>query len=331
MTNNPLRDGLLATSYFWNCLTALRAQKEKVEVESFLKKVEISFDQFQEIREFMSSIDFPFEIQSQGERRYLVPVRDWLSVNMDMNVVDWMAMQAHFPNFDRSQSEPYYWILRERFKKTDSLYPDLNLYAAFNEYIQKDQKMSEISSEFDHFFPQLQEAIQSGGCMEIVLKDGSEVETFAHQVVFLEGILSLIGEDCQDRCLISISLNDVEQISYSDSQYTPNFSGVEVNDFICAMRLVTGDEVRLVLKVKAERQIELNPEFHFLGNPFVTNNMEGDMIWAASVEVSNELYEWLYEIKDGVEILDPSELISGFNEYCSARMGTETSFQKKAA
>tara|TARA_Y100000748_G_C15098034_1_gene333226 strand:- start:47 stop:298 length:252 start_codon:yes stop_codon:yes gene_type:complete len=62
------------------------------------------------------------------------------------------------------------------------------------------------------------------------------------------------------------------------------------------------------MKVSAPEKVNLNPDFHFLGNPFVTTNTEGEFIWAASVEVSNELYKWLATIYSEIDIIDPSSV-----------------------
>ena len=88
-----------------------------------------------------------------------------------------------------------------------------------------------------------------------------------------------------------------------------------VDDFINAIRAVAGSEERMVLKVKNAETVDLRPPYHFLGNPYMTSNMNGDLIWAASVEMSDDLLEWLYQIKDSVEILDPEHLKDRFEEY----------------
>ena len=52
-----------------------------------------------------------------------------------------------------------------------------------------------------------------------------------------------------------------------------------------------------------------------MGTPYRTSNMNGDIIWAASVEISEPLMEWLYQVKNNVEILDPAFLKEKFKEY----------------
>ena len=89
---------------------------------------------------------------------------------------------------------------------------------------------------------------------------------------------------------------------------------------IVAIRAVSGREERLVLKINQEVPVDLNPSYQFLGHPYMTANADGDFIWAASVEVSSELYDWLISLGDSVEILDPQGLKSEFEKYKEIRL-----------
>ena len=101
----------------------------------------------------------------------------------------------------------------------------------------------------------------------------------------------------------------------------------ELNDFIQALRTVSGSEERLVLKMKDQNKQEFKTGYHFMADPYITTNMDGDVIWAASVELSDELYEWLYQLGDKVEILDPTSIRDGYANYLCSKNNP----QKKAA
>jgi len=100
------------------------------------------------------------------------------------------------------------------------------------------------------------------------------------------------------------------------TEYKPHYGPVEINQFISMVRSLSGKEERLVLKIISPGQVELSPKYHFLGNPYVTLNYQGAMIWAATVEKGPELFNWLYSIRSSIEILDPSDLASEFSDYC---------------
>ena len=64
-----------------------------------------------------------------------------------------------------------------------------------------------------------------------------------------------------------------------------------------------------------------------MADPYITTNMDGHVIWAASVEVSDELFEWLYELGDKVEILDPTSIKETYLQFLQSKINP----QKKAA
>ncbi|EQC49952.1 WYL domain protein [Bacteriovorax sp. BSW11_IV] len=331
MTNTPLKNSLVTTEYFWSVLKGLNAVTTSCDIEEFLERTGASFSEFHEVCEFMKNIDFPFALENVGDKTHLVPTRDWLTVNMDFSLIDWLAMQATFSEAQFNGNNPAFSTLNEKLNSIAEYYPDFDIVSALESYWQKAKSMNEVPSEYESFFSTLQDAISTGVGLDIKTHSGRTMVVYPHQVVYLEGVLSIVAEDCDDRCLVFLGLNEIERVGAYDEEYSPNFSSIEVKDFISAMRVVTGDEVRLVLKVQAEKHIELNPKFHFLGNPYITQNFDGDIIWAASVEVSNELFEWLYEIREGVEILDPGHLKSDFAAYCATRYSDDMTEFKKVA
>ena len=116
--------------------------------------------------------------------------------------------------------------------------------------------------------------------------------------------------------MLAINVNEILSLSFhEDINYELNFSPIEIEDFISAFRSVASNEERLVMKILTPESVDLNPPYHFLGNPYITSSADGDLIWAASVEVSDELYDWLGEIHEYVEIVDPEGVKMGLEEY----------------
>ena len=148
------------------------------------------------------------------------------------------------------------------------------------------------------------------------------VEIFPHRLVHLDGGLSLIGEEVVDRSLIYLPLSKIEKISLVKEVYEePAFTKVDIDDFIESIRVLNGNEIRLVLKiVNPENVQELNPLYHYLRKPYVISNPKGDLIWAASVEECSNLYEWLSNLTTKVEILDPVSFKKNFLDYCEKKL-----------
>lgn len=143
-----------------------------------------------------------------------------------------------------------------------------------------------------------------------------ECGLFPHRLAYLDGILSVIGEDVQNKQLKVFAISEINSVEEMDYGYEQNFSQIEVGEFINDLRLINGKQARLVIKFHAMAEVDVLPEYHYLHNPYVTTNTEGDMIWAATIEMCDDVFLWLYTMKDQIEILDPSTIRKEFAVYC---------------
>ena len=146
--------------------------------------------------------------------------------------------------------------------------------------------------------------------------NSKECAIFPMRLVFLDGTLCVIGESIKDKALVFFGVEDIKDIRDSEHTHDPHISQIEVNEFICHLRLINGKEERLILKIYSQYEADLLPTHHYLGNPFVTSNTEGDMIWAATLEMCDDLFEWLHTMKERVEVLDPGHIRKEFSHYC---------------
>lgn len=139
------------------------------------------------------------------------------------------------------------------------------------------------------------------------------------KLVYLEGELSLIAEEVHDHSLLSLALVEVTNIKKAEKSKSHRASSHEINEFIAALRSMSDNELRLVLKIKNPDQFALIPDYQFLGRPALVTNQEGDLIWAAWVEPCDEIYDWLLTMEEHVEILEPSEFVLDFAAYCEEK------------
>ena len=66
-----------------------------------------------------------------------------------------------------------------------------------------------------------------------------------------------------------------------------------------------GKELRVVLKFFTN-DVNLTPPITFYDQPYVTYAGDGSLIWSASLELGDDLFEWLLKNDGQVEIMDPS-------------------------
>lgn len=168
----------------------------------------------------------------------------------------------------------------------------------------------------ENLVKQIQFDIIKSRPIQLHFKDEKNCDMFPHRVVYLDGILSVVGEDTHNKILKFYPLSEIACIEEVDYTYQANLTPIEVSEFINDLCLINGRQERLILKFHAMAQVDVLPEHHYLHNPYMTTNSEGDMIWAATVEMCDEIFLWLYKMKDQIEILDPGFVRKEFAVYC---------------
>lgn len=169
----------------------------------------------------------------------------------------------------------------------------------------------------EYIVSRVEAAIIFKSVVRLKFRNQNEVSIFPYRVCFLDGVLCIIGEDASDKNLMFYEVGVMEDILATPDRYEPTFSVFEINQFINTFRFINDKEERLVIKIYENSDINLIPQHHHLHNPYVTMGSNGDMIWSATVEICDDLFFWLYSIKEHIEILDPGELRRRFASYCT--------------
>jgi hypothetical protein len=312
----------LLNNEFWKVLSTLDSLNQDVSMSELCHHFgdKVKEEDVLEVLTFMRKFDFPLKAQKRDGKTWLCFTGKKPRVSMELSLAEWLSFQAHFPLLDSYEGKEIYNTLATRMKRVEARFPQFDLYRVMEE--------EEQMNKFHHLIPKDQEqnlqeinlAIVHGELLILRTGESSKVEVLPHKVVFLDGVLSLIAEDTNDRCMVCLDFTNIESsVPVTGHRYKANFVGQEVDDFVMAIRSITGNEERLVMRISAPEKVNLKPQFHFLGSPYVTTNTEGEFIWAASVEVSEELFKWIESIKDEVEILDPQEVKDEFENYLSKK------------
>jgi hypothetical protein len=176
-------------------------------------------------------------------------------------------------------------------------------------------------SEKEHIHAQfLDQAAIDKKQVHLITGEDKKYNVFPRKVVHLEGQLSLIAEDIYDHCLLVVPISELIKIEVAENTTQPKVSSFEVDDFIVAIRSMGEKETRLILKIHNPQSVNLFPTHQFLGKPCMVTNPNGDLLWAAYVEATDPLYEWILSLGMDVEILDPIEFKSEYLSYCEAKL-----------
>lgn len=329
----------LSDQKFWETLSFLLKMEDKVEISFIAKHLKVDANFLENILVFLKNVNCEFKRTILSGKLFLIPPAVKPKIQMEFNLIEWLKFQAHFPLFNQYANKPFFGeiasklsFIEEKYKEND-LFNGLSLIQTLSNVlpIKKEKPMektpdlpAEMKDDFKSEYKDIaRHAIENKCCLNILaIGHHGEIEIYPHRMVFLDGSLCLIGEEVINRSLMYLPLNKLESMKAVKEIYDdPAFKNKDVDDFIEAIRVVSGNELRLVLKIiNPEKASELNPLFHFLRKPYVISNPKGDLIWAASIEENEDLYEWLSNLTSKVEILDPMSFKKNFLEYCNKKL-----------
>ncbi len=311
---------LIFNDTFWKFLVSLEELKEKQDKNLFCTLLNIDEAAFNQFQDFLTR----FDIQCISDDSFIFPLKEKCRIKMEFSLSEWLALQASFHRPDDRNSSEYYYqkIVHNKLLIAQKAFEQFNLY-------RKPAHQAVKSSDIENLKKKIDYLICNRKLMKIEFLNNKLCMAYPHRLVFLDGILCVIGENSEDKTLVYFGVEDIKDIVDVDKIYEPNLSQIEINEFICHVRLINGKEERLILKVYSQYEADLLPSYHFLGNPFVTSNPEGDMIWAATIEMCDDLFIWLYSMKERAEVLDPGHVRKEFAHFCE--MNKEPNGLKKVS
>lgn len=300
---------LILENSFWKFLVSLEELKERKEVVLFCSSLAIDEDVLEHYCTFLNR----FKVSVIRDEHYVYPLKEQCRIKMEFTLAEWLALQASLENTSKTDIANYYQqIVQDKMKMAQRAYAQFSLFKKAEDHPVEANTFSKLVKKIDY-------DIMCRKSIKIHFYTQKECDIFPHRLVFLDGILCVVGESVADKVLVYFGVEDIKDVTNLDSIYEPNLSQIEVNEFIGHLRVINSKEERLVLKIYSQDQSDLLPEHHFLGNPFVTSSTEGDMIWAATIEMCDDVFHWLYNMRDRVEVLDPGHIRKEFSHYCELR------------
>src|SRR5690606_40880888 len=100
----------------------------------------------------------------------------------------------------------------------------------------------------------------------------------------------------------------------------PKFSKFEIDEFVLGLRAIDENEIRLILKIYSIENFHLELKNQLISNPCMVTNPHGELIWAASVEPSEVIFEWILSLGESVEIIDPMSFKQSYLMYCESKL-----------
>ncbi|MCB9063190.1 MAG: WYL domain-containing protein [Halobacteriovoraceae bacterium] len=226
-------------------------------------------------------------------------------VEVNIPLVNWIALQTSLN--DREIELPQVAIegINQQLKTEIVRLEDYDLEKIYqrNEKIFQELNGQNINK---YLLDKIEEGIENKIALSIKKNDAITVEVFPHKLVFLQDDLNLICENVKERTLMALKIDKIYGITFSlELNYSQNFADAQIEDFISAIRGVDDSEIRLVLKIYDLSLDFLNPKYIYMKDPCIIENIRGERIWAATLDNSKSMLDWLDTIIDRVEIVEP--------------------------
>ncbi len=294
---------------FWKFLVSLEELKDKKDKALFCSSLNLDEEALLIFQNFLNR----FNVNCLMDDNFIYPLKEKCRVQMEFSLSEWFALQATFQGAKSQECNPYFHkIIQNKMLVAQKAYEQFNLY-------KKPVNVATVQAEIENLKKKIDYNICYRKMLNVVFHNNKDCIIYPLRLVFLDGILCVIGENYLDKTLVYFGVEDIDSVNEYPKNYEPNLSQIEINEFINHLRLINGKDERLILKIYSQYETDLLPSFHFLGNPFVTSNPEGDMIWAATIEMCDDIFLWLYSMKDRMEILDPGHIRKEFSHFCELK------------
>jgi len=165
----------------------------------------------------------------------------------------------------------------------------------------------------------IQEALEQKKVLSLTVH-GETTEVYPHLLIYVDGTLTLIGENLSGRILINIPAGKIQKLKMIKRRYIANFISMQLEGYVKELRSMNGKEDRLILKIMAGEGFEILPPYQLLLNRYIVKTPNQDLIWAATLEMTPDLLDWFYQIKDKAEIIAPEYFKRDFFDYLEKKI-----------
>jgi len=317
---------------FWSIIKQLEELTSPLSVDKFCQNLGIGQVELYRAIHFYQIMKVQFVVKEIDQLEMIVPPTEIPKIYIEMSLTEWLSFQGHFPVLDQVKDSLFHQILVDRLVNIERCYQEYDFFEAYAALEMDDSpfkikaqinlvdavepEVKSIFNDMPDIYQTIEKSLAHQEVLSISLKDGKTFQFFPHKIVHLGGNLHLIGEDLIGACLLYFDMDQINKVVvYQDKSHTPLVTSKEVEQFIEGMREIDGNTIRLILKITNPQNDDLVPLFQFLGKPALISNPKGEVIWAATIEPGEELFNWLYQLGSSVKIIDPLNFKQDFDRH----------------
>lgn len=316
----------LATSnIFWNSIKYLENMKGSVDKKNIIAELGITELELYSLLTLLHSYGSQFEFKKIGDIEALTRCASVTKQGTDIfgtfSTVESMQMVIFYASqidceFAKDLKDFYNKLLNSNEFKSLANFTD----KVSSNFTSRNNNILTFKNKNDDSLLKMERAIFNSHVLSIFCRDQQTFRVLPFKVMKLDGELTLIAEDIDSAECIHLSLNGVSFVEEFADCHKPLISKLEFEDYINSLREFKETHVRLILKVDESIELEDSVAYQHFGNACLIKKGKGHMIWAASVEPTDELFEWISNMGAGVEIIDPSAFKRVYLRYCEDKL-----------
>jgi len=313
---------LLFKEEFWRVVGFIEGTFEDQPTLQVCQTLKVTREQFFSVLNHLKPLGVHVPCQLINEKETLLfSKKETNKIQIEFSLSEYLSLQMSFPHIDQgANSKGFFRPMFYKILELQNLYPEIDVVHLLEKEKSRSRSLLTLEENDLQKINELETAILIKRCVLISVMDEAiekKKKLYPNRLVFIDGKLNLVAEDIYDRSLLHFPITQIQSVQeISEEDYQGFSTNNQIDEFLIAIRGMNGDEVRLVLKLSPQREMDLLPEYHFFHKPFVTNNDRGDLIWTAYAEKSQALYQWLFEYQNDLEILSPLNVKQEFLDFC---------------
>lgn len=318
-----LKQSILDNEEFWLIIQKLLELKDTCKLEDLENRFSINRDDLISYIYFLNDLNCDFSIKEDSGESFLIPSKTVPNIKLEFSILEWLQFQAHFPIFSILENKVFHEEFKEKLISIEDSYQESLLFDSLptlEKSLEEKNKLKIVGDSKHIYINECEEAVIKNRVLNIELNDQKTLKILPRKIIHLDKELSLIGESVSDKCLVSLSFNDIFYLDMSEDIVEPLFSITEINHFMSSIRDMSESLVRVVLKIKNLNLFDGDIPNQYVEKSCVFANSNNEHIWAATIEPSNEVYEWIFKQGNNVELLHPTEIKEDYLEYCEKEL-----------
>lgn len=306
------KNSILSEEKFWFVVDYVLENVEEMSVSDLISDLKITKDQFNCFYTFFKDIGLDLTIEKN-----ILSIKGKKDITFSMSLKNWLKLQAHFPAIDSLRNEPFHEDIGNYFSELEKEYEENDLFSSIDNLEAVMPKNIRLAEESMIAF--LEENIVHENIILLEM-NGIKHEVFPHRVISIGGSLELIYENIQNHTLDMVNCNLIQSFEISMSKSTSVFKKQELDNFIKNVRMLESNEERIILKVIDDSYFNTSISHEYFRNEVIVKNHLDQNIWSASIEVNDNICDWLFNLGESIEILGADNIKKAYLKFCQRKL-----------